>query len=654
MQTRSVERKLPHSHSVEELLAFERLLADLAARFADVSAAAVIDEIKTALERLLHFFGYDRGSYGELGPDGRLTILAAVAAPGIDPLPLGAFDHRMQWLLGELREGRIVALPALPEGLPPQAAMEAEFCRGFGLRSHLSIPMRIGGRVNAVLSFAGFNTARSWPQDLITRLSIIGEVFVAAVARSRAEQELQRLQARLWHADRVTRTAALATALAHELNQPLAAILSNAQAALNYLAAGGPAAWDQLRAALEAVVRDDKRAAATLRSMRSFLRRGETQRGPVNVRDATRDVLQLLEPELRRHGVCVDAALDDEACVDADRVQLEQVVLNLVLNALEAMRSTPRHARRLSVSVSAPPSEGSVRVGVRDSGPGIPPEQLEQVFEPFWSTGAEGMGMGLAICRAIIESHGGEIGAQPNPDCGVTFTFVLPRTRASMPSGTQPIEERRADEQPGNGDAQPLAVIDDDESVREGLSRLLATAGWRVRSFASTGAFLAEGGSHSFACLVLDVRMNGLSGLQLYERLRQEGRAPPVVFLSGHGDIATAVEAMKLDAVEFLQKPVTEDELFAAIRKALSRNEREQRAAHAHRTATARIARLSRREREVLRHVVRGRLNKQIAAQLGISEQTVKQHRGRVMEKLETASVTDLVRLCEAAGVAIE
>jgi RNA polymerase sigma factor (sigma-70 family) len=558
----------------------------------------------------------------------------------------------MKWLLDELRQGRVVAIPSLPEGLPEEAAAEAEFCRATGLRSHLSIPMRVGGRVTAVLSFAGFQAARAWPEDVITRLSIIGKVFVGAVARSRAEEELQRLRDRLWHADRVTRTAALATALAHELNQPLAAILSNAQAALNYLAAPDLPAADQLRAALEAVVRDDKRAAATLRSMRSFLKRGRTERSLVDVRDAMRDVLQMLEPQLRRQGLRVDAALDSPAWVDADRVQLEQVVLNLALNALEAMRTTPPDERRLAVSVSVPLPGGAVRVDVRDSGPGIPADQLEQVFEPFWSTAAEGLGLGLAICRSIIESHGGEIAAHRNPDRGVTFSFVLPEATERGSVERQALVEQSAHDEATAPGVHALAVIDDDASVREAVSRLLATEGWTVRSFASAEAFLAERRLDRFACLVLDVRMDGLSGLQLYERLRQAGAAAPVVFLSGHDDVATAVEAMKLDAVEFLQKPVADEELFAAIRKALARNDREQREAREREAAEARIAKLTAREREVLRHVVHGRLNKQIADELGISEQTVKQHRGRVMEKLEAASVAELVRLCEASGFA--
>jgi len=163
--------------------------------------------------------------------------------------------------------------------------------------------------------------------------------------------------------------------------------------------------------------------------------------------------------------------------------------------------------------------------------------------------------------------------------------------------------------------------------------------------------FLEQRERLDVGCLLLDIRMDGSSGLRLYESLRAEGSAPPVVFLSGHGDVATSVEAMKLGAVEFLEKPVAKDQLFAAVDKALTRHAEQRAQAREREAARSRIARLSPREQDVMARVIRGRLNKQIAAELGISEQTVKQHRGRVMEKLEAGSVADLVRLCELSGL---
>lgn len=638
---------------VEERLEFERLLADLAARFANVPADDVVAEIERALGKLVDFFGYDRCTFAELGLDGRLQVLAAASSHRVAPMARGSFVQRLVWLTGEIRAGRIVALNALPDDLPDEAVAEAEYCREVGLRSHLSIPLRAGARIMGVLAFAGMRPAPAWPEALITRLSIIGEVFAGSLARAHAEEELQRLRSRLWHADRVARTGALAAAIAHELNQPLAAILSNAQAALNYLDTDESPHGD-LRAALEAVVRDDKRAADTIRSLRAFLRRGETEVAPLDLAATLRDVLQMLDPELRRHGIRVQAALGTSRWVMADRVQMEQVALNLLLNAITAMQSTPREERTLSVSIAADAPGTPATVSVADSGKGIEAADLDKVFEPFWTTSPDGLGLGLAICRSIVEAHGGEIEVEPNAGKGAKFRFSLPAAHvAAGAEGVRPdIGAAGPTPSAAAGDARAVvALVDDDPAVREGIARLVSSKGWTVRAFKSAEAFLEEREGLHIGCLLLDIRMEGRSGLRLYERLRAEGDAPPAVFLSGHGDVATSVEAMKLGAVEFLEKPVAKEQLFAAVDKALSRHAEQCAQARQRDAARSRIARLSPREQDVMVRVVRGRLNKQIAAELGISEQTVKQHRGRVMQKLEADSVADLVRLCETSGV---
>jgi FixJ family two-component response regulator len=338
-----------------------------------------------------------------------------------------------------------------------------------------------------------------------------------------------------------------------------------------------------------------------------------------------------------------------------DKVQMEQVALNLMLNAVTAMQSTPGEDRALSVSIAADAPGRPAQVSVADSGKGIEVADLDKVFEPFWTTTPEGLGLGLAICRSIIEAHGGEIEVAPNAGRGVTFRFTLPRLRVEAGAEQEPhdVKEggRRSSTSPGRASTPLLALIDDDFAVREGIARLLSTTGWTVRAFASAEAFLEQRNGLDVGCLLLDIRMDGRSGLRLYESLCAEGSAPPVVFLSGHGDVATSVEAMKLGAVEFLEKPVAKDQLFAAVDRALTRHAEQRAQARERDAARSRIARLSPREQDVMTRVIRGRLNKQIAAELGISEQTVKQHRGRVMEKLDAGSVAELVRLCELSGL---
>ncbi len=190
-------------------------------------------------------------------------------------------------------------------------------------------------------------------------------------------------------------------------------------------------------------------------------------------------------------------------------------------------------------------------------------------------------------------------------------------------------------------------VIDDERSVRHALARLLRSAGHRVETFASAEEFLKREQYEGVGCLVLDVRMPGMTGAELFDRMSEKRLSMPVVFLTGHGDVPTSVRAMKKGAVDFLLKPADDEALLQAIRQAVARHASEQAREQAKQGIQARLQRLSPREREVLEHVIRGRLNKQIAADLGISEKTVKVHRGRVMEKMEVRSVAELVRLCD-------
>jgi RNA polymerase sigma factor (sigma-70 family) len=188
-------------------------------------------------------------------------------------------------------------------------------------------------------------------------------------------------------------------------------------------------------------------------------------------------------------------------------------------------------------------------------------------------------------------------------------------------------------------------VVDDDADVREALTRLLRSAGWAVAAFADGDAFLAGIDESRPGCLLLDVTMPGLSGPQVHDALRARGLALPVIFLTGNGSLSDGVRAMKHGALDFMEKPVDADTLLPAIDEAVRRHRDERGRRERHREIERKLARLSAREREVLEHVVAGRLNKQIAGDLGIAEKTVKVHRGRVMAKLHVRTLADLVHL---------
>ena len=198
---------------------------------------------------------------------------------------------------------------------------------------------------------------------------------------------------------------------------------------------------------------------------------------------------------------------------------------------------------------------------------------------------------------------------------------------------------------------ETVFVVDDDEAVRRSLTRLLRSAGLAVESFASAGQLLARDPYDGVGCILLDVRMPELDGMGLQARLADKGVDLPIVFLTGHGDIPMSVRAMKKGAFDFLTKPVDEDVLLPAVRQALLKH-REVRAERLEvEVLRARVETLTPREKDVVRWVIAGALNKQTAAELGIAEKTVKIHRGRVMQKLGVSTVAELIQVCQRMGI---
>jgi FixJ family two-component response regulator len=195
-------------------------------------------------------------------------------------------------------------------------------------------------------------------------------------------------------------------------------------------------------------------------------------------------------------------------------------------------------------------------------------------------------------------------------------------------------------------------IVDDDPEVRRALSRLLRASGYTTRSFGSAGEFLGSGEARlSAGCIVLDLAMPGLNGFELQQSLTDSGCHRPIIFLTGNGDISKSVRAMKAGAVNFLTKPVDERELLAAVEEALRLDAQERAAWSTRVSVSERLGTLTPRERQVFEQVVAGKLNKQIAAELGIVEKTIKVHRARVMRKMQAASLVELVHLASLAGV---
>ena len=249
--------------------------------------------------------------------------------------------------------------------------------------------------------------------------------------RKRAEEALQRSQAELAHVTRVTTLGELAASIAHEINQPLAAIVADANACLNWLAADRPD-LDSVREALAAIMKDGDRAAEVITRIRALLSRSSVPHEPCDLAGVIREVHPLVRPELGRHGITLEMSLaTDVPAVMGDRIQLQQVLLNLLMNAAEAVREVPPQRRRLVVRSTVEDRDDGpwAVVAVEDAGVGFGEDDAARLFEAFYRTKPDGLGMGLSISRSIIDGHRGRLWATANPDHGATFHLVLPGIR---------------------------------------------------------------------------------------------------------------------------------------------------------------------------------------------------------------------------------
>jgi PAS domain S-box-containing protein len=546
--------------SLEELLAFERLLFDLSARFANVAGEQVVAEIEIALKQLIEFLGFDRSSFAEFTDEGKASFICTVAAEGVEPLPLGPVPAPLSWFVSELLAGRPAIIRSY-EDFPPEAASASKFYRDVGIRSQISIPLSVGGRIVAALAFGSFLATRKWPDELIARVKVIGEVMAQALVRKRSENllqaseqrwlsifetstlaillvdhdfhytatnpaframvgytddELRRLtplditveeerdatqkrladlkqgkidhyviekqyrrkdgkilwaqvsvarassseremfivtmiditeakrtqdnlravQSELTRVAQLTTIGQMAASIAHEINQPLASITLGGEASLRFLARTPPD-LEEVRACLDRIVGAGHRASQVIDGIRAMFQRGNQERDLLNVNQLIREVLELVYGEIQKKRVIVRSSLPDEILpVIANRIQLQQVIFNLITNAIEAMDSVTDGRRLLQVT-STLCSHDKVVIAVEDSGPGIDSNNVNHIFDLFFTTKQHGMGMGLSICRSIVEAHDGRLSVRSAVGRGSVFQITLPVGAAYQKEGRQ-------------------------------------------------------------------------------------------------------------------------------------------------------------------------------------------------------------------------
>ena len=258
-------------------------------------------------------------------------------------------------------------------------------------------------------------------------IEVIGTV-IDVTERKRAQEEhekLRQLESDLAHVNRVSILGEMAATLAHEILHPIAAARNNARAAARFLDLSPPD-LNEVRDALDCIVRDADRAKDIVGGIRAHMKKAPPRYDRFDLNETISEVIVMVRSAIEKNGVAVSTRFTAGLLpVRGDRVQLQQVIVNLILNAIEAMSAVEKGARKLSISTERSQS-GGVLVAIRDSGPGIDAEKIEQVFQPFYTTKASGMGMGLSICRSIIAAHGGRLWAEANQPVGAQFQFTLP------------------------------------------------------------------------------------------------------------------------------------------------------------------------------------------------------------------------------------
>jgi signal transduction histidine kinase len=378
----------------------------------------------TIIDNAVYLCRADWGAF-RLSEQTGFRLVAHKMSPAVSALsPRKLFEHSS--FIGRLFGSKSpVHIPDFAAQLEGNSVGEAEReAISRGTRTFIIVPMLRNDDLIGALGLARLRI-EPFKANEIELVTDFAAQAAIALEITRSERQLRELQIQLAHTNRLVTIGELSASITHEVNQPIAAGRNNVVAALNFLDKNPPD-LQEVREALAAAVKDADRVSAIVGRMRALMQKASPRLDPVDINEALREVIELTRGEALKNGVSVESLLAQGLPVIAgDRVQLQQVVLNLILNAVQAMGTVAEGARQMLIT-SRRIESNDLYVGVQDTGPGLSPETLSRLFEPFYTTKPNGMGMGLTICRSIIEAHGGRLWVSACEPHGALFQFAIP------------------------------------------------------------------------------------------------------------------------------------------------------------------------------------------------------------------------------------
>jgi signal transduction histidine kinase len=413
--------------SAGEVRDFETLLPELARSLVRAPVNDLDAEIDQWLERIATSLGYDRGTLTQINPvTGLASFTNSWARPSNRRLS-SSLDVKalLPWTLQTMLIGETVVMPS-PKILPREAAVDSESFSRHGTKSNVMAAIKLGGGTVGVIALASLYEHRCCSAKTVDRLRAMAEIFGSGLQRKRAVAEILHLRHELTYLSRVTMMGQLAASLAHELNQPLGAILNNAEAMQAILVSDRPD-LEELRAGIADIIQDDNRAQEIIQRLKTLFRRKEVPKSQIDMVNILGEIGPIVRGEGLRRNVSLKIDVKQPLpLLLADSVQLQQAIINLILNAFDAVATVDDGPREVRIEAMAQGEAHGIKLLVRDTGAGIAPDAISRIFEPFFTTKPNGMGMGLAIAKSIIDAHGGTLSVTPNRDRGTTFEIKLP------------------------------------------------------------------------------------------------------------------------------------------------------------------------------------------------------------------------------------